>query len=155
MSRSKILLAEDDPTIAEVVCRYLEHDGHDVEHVADGPTALNRALSGNPDLVVLDIMLPGMDGLEVCRRMRRTVTDPGHPADRTRGGERPGAGLEVGADDYVTKPFSPRELSLRVQAVLRRSRGSAGTRQAESCATATSCSTSAPARPSWTAGAAR
>jgi DNA-binding response OmpR family regulator len=127
--RSKVLLAEDDPTIADVVCRYLAHDGHDVEHVVDGPTALNRALSGNPDLVVLDIMMPGMDGLEVCRRMRRSVTTPvilltalGAESDRV-------AGLEIGADDYVTKPFSPRELSLRVQAVLRRARGSAGTRQ--------------------------
>jgi DNA-binding response OmpR family regulator len=130
VSRSKILLAEDDPTIAEVVCRYLEHDGHDVDHVVDGPTALNRALSGNPDLVVLDIMLPGMDGLEVCRRMRRTMTTPvvlltalGAESDRI-------AGLEIGADDYVTKPFSPRELTLRIQAVLRRSRGSASARQA-------------------------
>ena len=95
----------------------------------DGPTALNRALSGNPDLVVLDIMMPGMDGLEVCRRMRRSITTPvilltalGAESDRV-------AGLEIGADDYVTKPFSPRELTLRVQAVLRRARGSAGTRQ--------------------------
>ncbi len=129
MPRSKILLAEDDVTIADVVCRYLEHDGHDVDHVADGPTALNRALSSSPDLVVLDIMMPGMDGLEVCRRMRRSVTTPvilltalGAESERV-------AGLEVGADDYVTKPFSPRELSLRVQAVLRRSHGLAGTRQ--------------------------
>ena len=89
MSRSKILLAEDDPTIADVVCRYLAHDGHDVEHVADGPTALNRALSGNPDLVVLDIMMPGMDGLEVCRRMRRSVTTPVILLTAPRGRERP------------------------------------------------------------------
>ncbi len=129
MARTKILVAEDDPTIADVVCRYLVHDGHDVEQVDDGPTALNRALSGSPDLVVLDVMLPGMDGFEVCRRMRRSVTTPvvlltalGAESDRI-------TGLEIGADDYLTKPFSPRELTLRVQAVLRRARGSAGARQ--------------------------
>jgi DNA-binding response OmpR family regulator len=129
VSRTKILVAEDDPTIAEVVCRYLVHDGHDVEHVGDGPTALNRAVSGRPDLVILDIMLPGMDGLEVCRRLRRSATTPvvlltalGSEDDRVNG-------LEIGADDYVSKPFSPRELTLRVQAVLRRARGSAGARQ--------------------------
>lgn len=129
MSRTKILVAEDDPTIADVVCRYLIHDGHEVEHVMDGTTALNRALSGSPDLVVLDVMLPGMDGFEVCRRMRRSVTTPvvlltalGSENDRI-------TGLEIGADDYLSKPFSPRELTLRVQAVLRRARGSAGARQ--------------------------
>ena len=129
MARTKILVAEDDPTIADVVCRYLVHDGHDVEQVDDGTTALNRALSGNPDLVVLDVMLPGMDGFEVCRRVRQSVTTPvvlltalGAESDRI-------TGLEIGADDYLTKPFSPRELTLRVQAVLRRARGSAGARQ--------------------------
>ena len=129
MAPTKILVAEDDPTIADVVCRYLVHDGHDVERVDDGPTALNRALSGSPDLVVLDVMLPGMDGFEVCRRMRRSVTTPvvlltalGAESDRI-------TGLEIGADDYLTKPFSPRELTLRIQAVLRRARGSAGARQ--------------------------
>jgi DNA-binding response OmpR family regulator len=129
VARTKILVAEDDPTIADVVCRYLVHDGHDVEQVSDGPTALNCALSGSPDLVVLDVMLPGMDGFEVCRRMRRSVTTPvvlltalGAESDRI-------TGLEIGADDYLTKPFSPRELTLRVQAVLRRARGSAGARQ--------------------------
>jgi DNA-binding response OmpR family regulator len=129
VARTKILVAEDDPTIADVVCRYLVHDGHDVEQVNDGTTALNRALSGDPDLVVLDVMLPGMDGFEVCRRMRRSVTTPvvlltalGAEIDRI-------TGLEIGADDYLTKPFSPRELTLRVQAVLRRARGSAGARQ--------------------------
>ena len=129
VARTRILLAEDDPTIADVVARYLVRDGHEVEHVTDGPTALHRALNGKPDLVVLDIMLPGLDGLEVCRRLRQSVTTPvvlltalGAENDRV-------AGLEVGADDYVTKPFSPRELTLRVRAVLRRARGSAGTRQ--------------------------
>jgi DNA-binding response OmpR family regulator len=129
VARTKILVAEDDPTIAEVVCRYLVHDGHDVEQVSDGATALDRALSGSPDLVVLDVMLPGLVGFVVCRRMRRSVTSPvvlltalGAESDRI-------TGLEIGADDYLTKPFSPRELTLRVPAVLRRARGSAGARQ--------------------------
>jgi len=120
VARSKILVAEDDPTIADVVCRYLVHDGHDVEQVSDGPTALNRALSGGPDLVVLDVMLPGLDGFEVCRRMRRTVTTPvvlltalGAESDRI-------TGLEIGADDYLTKPFNFEELRARIGSVLRR-----------------------------------
>ncbi len=123
--QSKVLLAEDDPTISEIVARYLERDGHVVECVRDGATALHRALSDVPDLVVLDIMLPGVDGLEVCRRLRAATTAPvvlltalGGETDRV-------AGLELGADDYVTKPFSPRELVLRVRAVLRRSQGAA------------------------------
>lgn len=126
MPRTRILLAEDDATIAEVVSRYLVRDGHVVDHVEDGPTALHRALSTHPDLVVLDVMLPGMDGLEVCRRLRRSVSTPvvlltalGSESERI-------VGLETGADDYVTKPFSPRELTLRIQAVLRRARGSTG-----------------------------
>ena len=128
MPASRILLAEDDLTIADVVSRYLRKDGHRVEHVTDGPTALHRALTERPDLVVLDVMLPGMDGLEVTRRLRASSTVPvvlltalGTEPDRV-------SGLESGADDYVTKPFSPRELALRVQAVLRRAQGSAATR---------------------------
>jgi DNA-binding response OmpR family regulator len=123
--RTRILLAEDDPTISEVVARYLEHDGHEVERVDDGPTALHRALAGKPDLVVLDIMLPGLDGLEVCRQLRAKTQTPvvlltalGSESDRV-------AGLEHGADDYLPKPFSPRELVLRVRAVLRRAAGPA------------------------------
>ena len=123
MARTKILVVEDDPTVAEVVCRYLGHDGHEVELVADGATALARALSADPDLVILDLMLPGLDGLEVCRRLRARgpvpvimLTALGEESDRL-------AGLEIGADDYVTKPFSPRELVLRVASVLRRSTG--------------------------------
>ena len=147
MPASRILLAEDDLTIADVVSRYLRKDGHRVEHVTDGPTALHRALTDRPDLVVLDVMLPGMDGLEVTRRLRATSTVPvvlltalGAEPDRV-------SGLESGADDYVTKPFSPRELALRVQAVLRRAKGSAATRPRVSSATATCSSTSPPGRP--------
>ncbi|MBA2767526.1 MAG: response regulator transcription factor [Sporichthyaceae bacterium] len=124
--RPRILVAEDDPTISEVVERYLKHDGYDVECVSDGPTALHRALVTHPDLVVLDIMLPGLDGLEVCRRLRASTSTPvilltalGSEGDRI-------AGLEHGADDYITKPFSPRELALRVRAVLRRAAGMSG-----------------------------
>jgi len=116
----RILVVEDDATVAEVVSRYLERAGFSVERVADGPSALSAAAARPPDLVVLDLMLPGLDGLEVCRRLRRTSPVPvvmltalGEETDRV-------LGLELGADDYVTKPFSPRELVLRVQSVLRR-----------------------------------
>ncbi|TDD89640.1 response regulator transcription factor [Actinomadura darangshiensis] len=119
----RVLVVDDDPTVAEVVARYLARDGHDVVCVADGRTALRAARDRPPDLVVLDLMLPGMDGLEVCRRLRETSTVPivmltalGAETDRL-------VGLETGADDYVTKPFSPRELALRVRSVLRRARG--------------------------------
>ncbi len=128
--RPRILVAEDDPTISEVVARYLERDGNEVECVADGPTALNLAMATAPDLVVLDIMLPGLDGLEVCRRLRAATAIPvvlltalGSESERV-------TGLEHGADDYLTKPFSPRELVLRVRAVLRRATGAAGPRAA-------------------------
>lgn len=117
---------DDDPTVSEVVAQYLRRAGFTVEEAGDGPSALDRAGRVRPDLVVLDLMLPGLDGLEVCRRLRETgpvpvimLTARGDEDDRI-------AGLEVGADDYVTKPFSPRELVLRVTSVLRRSRAAAG-----------------------------
>ncbi|MFJ8200869.1 response regulator transcription factor [Streptomyces sp. NPDC096152] len=119
---ARVLVVEDDPTVAEVVSGYLDRAGHVVDRAGDGPTALARAAARRPDLVVLDLMLPGMDGLEVCRRMRARgpvavimLTARGDEDDRI-------LGLEVGADDYVTKPFSPRELVLRVESVLRRTR---------------------------------
>ncbi|GAA2098224.1 response regulator transcription factor [Actinomadura alba] len=122
----RILVVDDDPTVADVVARYLLRDGHEVECVADGAEALRRALRNPPDLVVLDLMLPGMGGLEVCRRLRESSPVPvvmltalGEETDRL-------VGLETGADDYVTKPFSPRELALRVRSVLRRARGMFG-----------------------------
>ena len=114
-------MVDDDETVSDVVRRYLERDGLSVEVVGDGTTALARALADPPDLVVLDLMLPGLSGLDVCRRLRETSSVPvvmltalGEESDRV-------LGLELGADDYVTKPFSPRELTLRVQSVLRRS----------------------------------
>ncbi|MFJ8825228.1 response regulator transcription factor [Streptomyces sp. NPDC102467] len=119
---ARVLVVDDDPTVAEVVTGYLERAGHIVDRAGDGPTALARAAAHRPDLVVLDLMLPGMDGLEVCRRIRSRgpvpvimLTARGDEEDRV-------LGLEVGADDYVTKPFSPRELVLRVESVLRRAR---------------------------------
>jgi DNA-binding response OmpR family regulator len=122
MGEDRVLLADDDDTVRDVVRRYLERAGMAVEVVADGGAALARALADPPDLVVLDLMLPGLSGLEVCRRLRATSSVPivmltalGEESDRV-------LGLELGADDYVTKPFSPRELTLRVRSVLRRSR---------------------------------
>jgi len=117
---ARVLIVEDDPTVAEVVTRYLEREGFTVESVADGRDAVARADARLPDLVVLDIMLPGLDGLEVCRRLRARAPIPvvmltarGSEEDRV-------LGLDLGADDYVSKPFSPRELTARVKAVLRR-----------------------------------
>ncbi|MCQ9182999.1 response regulator transcription factor [Streptomyces sp. IBSBF 2953] len=117
----RVLVVDDDPTVSEVVAGYLDRAGFAVDVAADGPTAVAQAARRKPDLVVLDLMLPGMDGLEVCRRIRAAAPLPvimltarGDEEDRI-------LGLEVGADDYVTKPFSPRELVLRVESVLRRS----------------------------------
>jgi DNA-binding response OmpR family regulator len=122
-SAGRILVVDDDPTVSDVVARYLAHAGYQVLLAADGFAALEIAAAQSPDLVVLDIMLPGLDGLAVCRRLRETSPVPvilltalGAETDRIMG-------LEIGADDYVTKPFSPRELVLRVGSVLRRARG--------------------------------
>jgi DNA-binding response OmpR family regulator len=117
----RVLVVDDDPTVSDVVRRYLEQDGFEVRLAANGLTALDTVRAEPPDLVVLDLMLGGLDGLEVCRRLRQDrphlpvvmLTALGEEADRV-------IGLEVGADDYVTKPFSPRELVLRVRSVLRR-----------------------------------
>jgi DNA-binding response OmpR family regulator len=117
---ARVLVVEDDATLAEVVGIYLARTGLTVEHAGDGERALLAYAQNPPDLVVLDLMLPGVDGREVCRRLRAAgpvpviiLTALGSVGDRV-------LGLELGADDYVTKPFSPRELALRVQAVLRR-----------------------------------
>ncbi|MET7683451.1 response regulator transcription factor [Streptomyces sp. NPDC005423] len=124
----RVLVVDDDPTVSEVVTGYLDRAGFAVDAVADGPAAVALVASRPPDLVVLDLMLPGMDGLEVCRRIRQDAPVPvimltarGDEEDRV-------LGLEVGADDYVTKPFSPRELVLRVESVLRRAGTPAGGR---------------------------
>ncbi len=121
-SPARILVVDDDATVRDVVHRYLERAGHDVLLASDGETALGLLVRHHPDLVVLDLMLPGMDGVEVCRRIRSSGTTPvvmltalGEEPDRIKG-------LLTGADDYVVKPFSPRELTLRVASVLRRYR---------------------------------
>ena len=123
VATSRILVIEDDPTVAEVVARYLAREGYRVDVESDGVSGLKRALSDLPDLVVLDLMLPGLSGLEVCRRLRDSAPVPvimltarGSEVDRV-------TGLEIGADDYMAKPFSPRELTARVKAVLRRASG--------------------------------
>jgi len=120
---ARILVVEDDRHLANVVCRYLEREGLSVEVVHDGRVGLSRALESLPDLVVLDLMLPGLHGIEVFRRLRQVAPIPvvmltarGSEEDRV-------TGLELGADDYVAKPFSPRELTARVRAVLRRATG--------------------------------
>jgi DNA-binding response OmpR family regulator len=117
---ARVLVVDDDHTVREVVVSYLRAGGHDVAETADGESALREMRDRPADLVVLDLMLPGIDGLEVCRRLRDRSDVPvimltalGTEADRV-------VGLERGADDYVTKPFSPRELALRVDSVLRR-----------------------------------
>jgi len=117
-----VLVVDDDPIISDVLSRYLVRAGHDVLTAHDGLGALDLVTRAEPELVVLDVMLPALDGFEVCRRLRSTSTVPiimltalGAENDRL-------AGLELGADDYIVKPFSPREVVLRVEAVLRRSR---------------------------------
>jgi len=125
MPRARILLVEDDAALAELVSWHLERDDFEVEHTGDGEEAILLARETPPDLVLLDWMIEGVSGIEVCRRLRRMpdtanvpiimLTARGEEEDRVRG-------LETGADDYVTKPFSPRELVARVGAVLRRVR---------------------------------
>ena len=117
---TRVLVVEDDQTVADVVTRYLEREGFVVESVGDGNEALARADAQLPDLVVLDIMLPGLDGLEVCRHLRSRAPIPVVMLTARGGEEDRVLGLELGADDYVSKPFSPRELTARVKAVLRR-----------------------------------
>src|SRR5258706_6678857 len=115
-----VLVVDDEPIVRDVVVRYLERDGFDTLQAADGESARRLIEDGSPELGVLDVMLPGMDGLALCRWIRSRgdlpvimLTARGEEADRI-------VGLELGADDYVTKPFSPRELAVRVRTVLRR-----------------------------------
>jgi two-component system response regulator ResD len=120
--RGSVLVVDDEPTIGEVVCRYLQRAGYETHVAVDGFEAVEAAAAQQPDLIVLDLMLPGLDGLEAMRRIRangarRTaiilLTARGEESDRV-------IGLRLGADDYVVKPFSPAELVARVDAVLRR-----------------------------------
>ena len=123
MAKEKIQIVEDDKDIAEMIEYNLSREGYTVSSVPDGETAVSRAKKDRPDLVILDLMLPGMDGFEVCKRLKNNeitaripiimLTAKSREADKV-------VGLELGADDYMTKPFSPRELVARIKAVLRR-----------------------------------
>jgi DNA-binding response OmpR family regulator len=120
-----VLVVDDEPTVREVVASYLRRDGHDVLEAADGAAAMELFATDPPDLIVLDMMLPGVNGLDILRRVRSAsdvpvimLTARAEESDRV-------AGLELGADDYVVKPFSPRELAARVNGVLRRTNGRA------------------------------
>jgi two-component system phosphate regulon response regulator PhoB len=125
MLNGRLLLVEDDPALADLLKWHFEREDFHVAHTPDGDEALLLAAEAPPDIILLDWMIEGLSGLEVCRRVRRApetanvpiimLTGRGEEADRVRG-------LETGADDYVTKPFSPRELIARVKAVLRRVR---------------------------------
>jgi len=125
----KILVVDDEPEIVRVLRGYLEQSNYTVIAAYSGPEALRRARTESPDLILLDIMLPGMDGIDVCKALRQSSNVPiimltarVEETDRV-------LGLELGADDYVTKPFSPREVVARVRAVLRRTRGEPGPSQ--------------------------
>ncbi len=120
MSNAKILVIDDEPAITKLVTAYLKPEGYEVLVASDGPSGLKSAQAFRPDLVILDVMLPGMDGMELLSRLRREsdvyvimLTAKTEETDKV-------VGLSMGADDYVTKPFSPRELTARVKAALRR-----------------------------------
>jgi two-component system response regulator CpxR len=126
----RVLVVDDDVELCELVKEFLEPEGLQVEAVHNGNRGLERALTGEHALVVLDVMLPGMNGLDVLRKLRASSTVPvllltarGQDVDRI-------VGLELGADDYLPKPFNPRELVARIRAILRRTRSEAGERQA-------------------------
>jgi DNA-binding response OmpR family regulator len=121
--KGRILVVEDDPRTSASIVLYLRHDGFDVVTADDGPSALAVAGETLPDLMVLDLMLPGLDGFAVCRAVRTCADVPVIMLTARSTEEDKLRGLEAGADDYVTKPFSPRELVYRVRAVLRRTKG--------------------------------
>ena len=130
MHTARILIADDEANIRDVVQYALERDGYQVETAADGQTALARIEAGGIDLVVLDVLMPELDGLNLCRKLRERGDVPIiFLSSRTEEADRI-LGLELGGDDYVTKPFSPRELSTRVKAVLRRVAARRGTEAA-------------------------
>lgn len=126
---ARILVAEDDPDIANLLAHYLQRAGFEADLVASGPDVLPRIKKAPPDVLLLDLMLPGLDGLEVCRSVRSDqataaipiimVTAKGEESDRI-------VGLELGADDYITKPFSPNEVIARIRALLRRAQRTTG-----------------------------
>ena len=119
-SGGKILVVDDDPNVVELVRLYLERDGYEVLTANDGATGLEMAIEEQPSLIILDLMLPRMDGMEVCRALREESSVPVIMLTAMVEEDDRLAGFDLGADDYVTKPFSPRELAARVRAVLRR-----------------------------------
>ena len=126
MAGKRVLVVDDDVKTVELVKLYLNRDGHKVLVAYDGVEALRLAREGHPDLIVLDLMLPGIDGLEICRILRNESDVPIIMLTARTTDEDKLTGLGLGADDYVTKPFSPRELAARVRAVLRRLPGERG-----------------------------
>jgi len=120
--QGRVLVVDDDETVRDVVRRYLEVAGFEVDVAGDGTEGLRLFSTTGPDLVVLDVMMPGLNGLEVCRRLRQVSQVPVVMLTALGEEENRIAGLQLGADDYVTKPFSPKELALRVTSVLRRAR---------------------------------
>ena len=133
-NRQRILVVEDEPTIAKAVADRLGAEGFAVEIAVDGPSAVERARSYRPDLIVLDLMLPGFDGLEVCRRVQAERPVPVLMLTARDDETDLLVGLGVGADDYITKPFSMRELAARIRAVLRRVERAAQAAAAEAAA---------------------
>jgi two-component system response regulator MtrA len=117
-----VLVVDDDPKIRDLLGLYLEREGHRTEFAEDGPQALERARQRRPDIVLLDVMLPGLDGFEVCRQLRDESDAPILLLTARSGDSDKVVGLDLGADDYIVKPFSPRELMARVRAHLRRRR---------------------------------
>lgn len=131
MAGKRVLVVDDDVKTVELVKLYLNRDGHKVLVAYDGVEALRLAREGHPDLIVLDLMLPGIDGLEICRILRNESDVPIIMLTARTTDEDKLTGLGLGADDYVTKPFSPRELAARVRAVLRRLPGERGPAEIE------------------------
>src|SRR5579871_6730883 len=119
-AQKRILVVDDESSIRDVLTRYLEREGYRVEVAADGPAALHATAHTAPDLIVLDLMLPGLDGLEVCHRLRAVSMVPIIMLTARDEEAEKLIGFTTGADDYITKPFSPAELVLRIKAVLRR-----------------------------------
>lgn len=120
MNKQKVLVIDDEENVCEMISLYFEKAGYDVVTATDGADGIEKARQNRPDIIILDLMLPGMDGLDVCKEIRKASNVPvvmltarADEVDRV-------LGLEIGADDYITKPFSPRELLARVKAVLRR-----------------------------------
>jgi DNA-binding response OmpR family regulator len=147
----RALLVEDDQRLARFTAEYLREHGVDVTLASDGDEGLREAIRGRPDVVILDLMLPKRSGIEVCLALREqsdvpiiVLTARSEEADRV-------LGLEVGADDYLAKPFSSRELLARVRAIVRRARGQAGPRASRSAQVRSSCIRAACA-PRWTGG---